>query len=284
MRNWLPMYGQTGKRRGDYVVKLVISDMDGTLIDRDEVLSEKAVNIVHALKEKGIMFTIATGRVECMADKYIKKLGITIPYIACNGATIVDQKRVLKRNKIPLKGLRNIVEQADRMNMSLVYCIDGNETVYKVTPWIIEQRETFHRYFDTHIFTEKEWESLYIDKLMIMDDVREGAIGVLEELCKKLPDMYGFTRYTNKAVEIVNKNSTKASALQILAQYLDINLEDILAIGDHQNDIEMLREAGIGVAVGNATEEAKKAADFVAHGCCIDGVEEAVKKYCHILV
>ena len=61
--------------------------------------------------------------------------------------------------------------------------------------------------------------------------------------------MYGFTRYTNKAVEIVNKNSTKASALQILSQHLDIDLEDILAIGDHQNDIEMLREAGVGVAV-----------------------------------
>ena len=58
MKNWLPTCGQTGKRRGDYVVKLVISDMDGTLIDKDEVLSEKAVNIVHALKEKGIMFTI----------------------------------------------------------------------------------------------------------------------------------------------------------------------------------------------------------------------------------
>lgn len=266
------------------MVKLVISDMDGTLIDRDEVLPEKAVNIVHALKEKGIMFTIATGRVECMADAYIKKLGITIPYIACNGVTIVDKQKILKRNKIPLKGLRNIVEQADRMNMSLVYSIGGKETVYKVTPWIMAQRDTFNRYFDTHIFTEQEWESLYIDKLMIMDDVREGAIGILEELCKKLPDMYGFTRYTNKAVEIVNKNSTKASALQALSQYLDIKLENVLAIGDHQNDIEMLREAGVGVAVGNATEEAKKAADFVAQGRCIDGVEEAVKKYCHILI
>ena len=83
---------------------------------------------------------------------------------------------------------------------------------------------------------------------------------------------------------IVNKNSTKASALQALSQYLDIKLENVLAIGDHQNDIEMLREAGVGVAVGNATEEAKKAADFVAQGRCIDGVEEAVKKYCHILI
>lgn len=266
------------------MVKLVISDMDGTLIDRDEVLPKKAVEMAHALREKGILFTIATGRVECMAEKYVQELDIQIPYIACNGVTIVQGDTVLKRNKIPLKGLQGIIRKADEMGMSLVYSIDGKETVYKVTPWILKQRETFNRYFDTHEFTEEEWESLYIDKLMVMDDVRTGAIAILEDMCKTLSDEYGFTRYTNKSVEIVNKDSTKASALRILAQHLEIDLKDIMAIGDHQYDIEMLTEAGIGVAVGNATDEAKNSADFVAEGRCIDGVAEAVEKYCDIVI
>ena len=117
-----------------------------------------------------------------------------------------------------------------------------------------------------------------------MDDVRTGAIAILEDMCKTLSDEYGFTRYTNKSVEIVNKDSTKASALRILAQHLEIDLKDIMAIGDHQNDIETLTEAGIGVAVGNATDEAKNSADFVAEGRCIDGVAEAVEKYCDIVI
>ena len=70
----------------------------------------------------------------------------------------------------------------------------------------------------------------------------------------------------------------------LLAQHLEIDLKDIMAIGDHQNDIEMLTEAGIGVAVGNATDEAKNSADFVAEGRCIDGVAEAVEKYCDIVI
>ena len=109
------------------MVKLVISDMDGTLIDRDEVLPKKAVEMAHALREKGILFTIATGRVECMAEKYVQELDIQIPYIACNGVTIVQGDTVLKRNKIPLKGLQGIIRKADEMGMSLVYSIDGKE-------------------------------------------------------------------------------------------------------------------------------------------------------------
>lgn len=266
------------------MIKLVISDMDGTLIDRDEVLSDKAVRLAKALEKAGIMFTIATGRVECMADKYVQDMGIRIPYIACNGVTIIKGSEVLKRNKIPLKGLREIVEKADAMHMSLVYSINGDEFVYKVTPWILSQREQFDRYFDVHEITDDEWENLYIDKLMIMDDVREGAIAVLEEMCKTLSDEYGFTRYTNKSVEIVNSESTKASALRKLTEYLGIDMEEVLAIGDHQNDIEMITEAGIGAVVENATEDAKKAADYIAEGRCIDGVCETVEKFCNIVI
>lgn len=266
------------------MIKLVISDMDGTLIDRDEVLPDKAIKIAKALKEKGIMFTVATGRVECMAESYVKDLEIDIPYIACNGVTIVKGSEVLKRNKIPLKGLREIMDRADSMGMSLVYSINGKEWVYKVTPWILGQREKFGRYFDVHMLTEEEWETLFIDKLMIMDDVREGAIAILEDMCKELPDEYGFTRYTNKSVEVVNKESTKASALRQLTAYLGIYMDEVLAIGDHQNDIEMISEAGIGAVVGNGTDGAKLVADYVASGRCIEGVCEVMEKFCDIAI
>lgn len=264
------------------MIKLVISDMDGTLIDRDEILSDKAVNIATELQKEGIMFTIATGRVECMAEDYVKKLNIDIPYIACNGVTIVKGKEVLKRNKIPLKGLRPIIEKADSMGMSLVYSIDGIESVYKVTSWVECQRGKFDRYHQVHLPDEDEWENLYIDKLMIMDDVREGAIAILEEMCKELPQEYGFTRYTNKSVEIVNRESTKASALRELVKILGIDMKEVLAIGDHQNDIEMIREAGIGGAVFNATDDLKREADYIASRRCVDGVAEIVNKFCSV--
>lgn len=264
------------------MIKLVISDVDGTLIDKDEVLSSRAVKMAKALHDKGTLFTIATGRVECLADKYVKELGIQIPYIACNGVTIVKGNEVIQRNKIPLLGLRSIIEKADSMGMTLVYSIDGEESVYKVTPWVESQRIKFDRYHKVHLLEEEDWKNLYIDKLMIMDDVREGAIQVLEDMCKELPEEYGFTRYTNKSVEVVNKASTKASALQELVKILGIEMQEVLALGDHQNDIEMIQKSGIGAAVSNATEDLKAAADYIASNRCVDGVLETVEKFCNI--
>ncbi|MCC2255373.1 HAD family hydrolase [Ruminococcus sp. CLA-AA-H200] len=266
------------------MIRLVISDMDGTLIDRDEILTDKAIKIAEELKKKNILFTIATGRAECMASDYVKKMKIQIPYIACNGATIMEGDTVLQRKQIPLKGLRALMEKADSMNMSLVYTADGKESIYRETPWIRRQQKEFNRYFHIHVPTEYEWKHLMIDKLMIMDETREGAIAILEDMCRELPDIYGFTRYTNKSVEVVSRDSTKASALKSVATLLDIPPESILAVGDHQNDIEMLRYSGIGAVVGNATEDAKHAADYVASGRCIDGVQEIVEKFCEITV
>lgn len=262
------------------MIKLVISDMDGTLIDRDEILTDTAVQMAEALRKQGTLFTIATGRVESMAEDYVEKLGIQVPYIACNGVTIVKGNKIFKRNQIPLKGLRDIVDKADSLGMSLVYSMNGKESVYKVTPWIEKQRIQFDRYHRVHFPTEEEWETFYIDKLMIMDDVREGAIAILEDMCRNLPEEYGFTRYTNKSVEIVHRSATKASALLELTKLLGVDCREVLAIGDHQNDIEMIQEAGIGAAVANATEELKKAADYVADARCVDGVLEIVEKFC----
>lgn len=266
------------------MIRLVISDMDGTLIDRDEVLTEKAMRIAEELRKKGILFTIATGRAECMAGEYVKKMNIQIPYIACNGATIMKGDTVLQRKQIPLKGLKALMEKADSMNMSLVYTAAGKELVYRETPWILGQQREFGRYFHIHAPTGNEWEHMQIDKLMVMDEVRDGAIAILEDMCRELPKIYGFTRYTNKSVEIVSCDSTKASALKELARLLDISPRDVLAVGDHQNDIEMLQFSGIGAVVGNATEDAKKAADYVASAWCIDGVGEILEKFCGVTV
>lgn len=286
MKSLLPMQKQTGNpdKRGERVVKLVVSDMDGTLIDKDEILPEKAVKIAAALKKKGILFTIATGRTESMVSEYVKALDIEIPYIACNGVTIINKGKVLLRNKIPLKGLRLIIQQAELMDMSLVYSVDGIERVYKTTPWIEYQRKMFDRYHEECQFTEADWERLYIDKLMIMDAERQGAIAVLEAMCKQLPDAYGFTRYTNKSVEIVDRNSTKASALHEVLRILGVDQKEVLAIGDHRNDMEMLSMAGIGAVVANAIDEVKAKADYIARRSCIDGVQEVVEKFCRIVL
>ncbi len=263
------------------MIKLVVSDMDGTLIGRDEELSESIINAVEKLRERGILFTVATGRVEEMAEAYVNKLRIDIPYIACNGATIVHGDHIVQRHTVPIKGLKKLFEQADSMGMSIIYTIEGAEYVCRPTPWIMAQRERFNRYFLERPISADEWDSLSIDKVTVMDDIRDGRIGLIDEMCQQLdPQYYGYTRYTDKAVEIVEKNANKGRALYTLAELTGISMEHIMAIGDHQNDMEMLKEAGLGVAVANGIEAVKAIADYVCSNCCAEGVIEAIEKFC----
>jgi len=262
------------------MIKLVVSDLDGTLIDRDEALSDRAVAMTERLKERGVLFTIATGRVESMADSYVRRLNIDIPYIASNGATIIHGSRIVQRNRIPIGGLRDLLLTADGMGMSVIYTIEGIEFVLRTTPWIAAQRERFNRYHSESFIADDDWHTLLIDKVTVMDDIRDGRIGSIDELCRGLPELYCSTRYTDKAIEIVDRGSNKGTALQSVAAMLGIGTHEIMAIGDHQNDVEMLALAGVGVAVANGTEAAKAAADYVCGSCCIEGVLEAVDKFC----
>jgi len=263
------------------MIKLVVCDMDGTLIDRDELLGEGIILAVQQLKEQGVLFTVATGRVEEMAEHYVRRLGIDIPYIACNGATIVHGAEIIQRHTIPVAGLQKLLFEADQMGMSIIYTIEGKEYVIRPTPWIMSQRERFNRYFLERPIAEAEWSTLQIDKVTVMDDIRDGRIGRIDDMCSQLGgETYSYTRYTDKAVEIVEKSANKGSALKRLASQLGIALEEVMVVGDHQNDIEMLQEAGLGVVVANGIDAAKAVADYVCANCCAEGVIEAIEKFC----
>lgn len=261
------------------MIKLVVCDIDGTLIGRDEIVSEKAIYLSKLLAEKGILFTVATGRTNELAKEIIKKLGISIPYILTNGAVIRYGNNIYRKNTIDLVGLKNIIDKSKSLGMSLVISIDGEEYVLEETDWILDQQIRFNRYHKMANLDDGSFSKVKIEKLMIMDSDRNGDILKLEKLAINLPQTYTFTRYTNKSIEIVSRDSNKATALLELCHILDINMEDVLSIGDHINDIEMIKEAGIGCAVANALNEVKEIADYTSKYEQIDGVIDIVEKF-----
>lgn len=262
------------------MVKLVVSDMDGTLLGPGSFLGQEALPMVQQLKQRGIGFTIATGRSRSLSEGYEALLGLKLPYISCNGAMILRRGQVIKKHSIPLCGLRALIEEADRQEMSIVFSIDGEEFYLRETPWILEKRESEGFYQNRMELSETVWETLCLEKIMIMDGDASGRIGQIEAKCRALPAQYGFTRYNDRSVEIVHREATKANGIRFLSQYLGIPMKEILAIGDHQNDCEMLRAAGIGVAVANAIPAAQENADYVTSGDHLAGVLEAVHTFC----
>lgn len=261
------------------MIKMVVTDVDRTIVDKDEVLQEQFVNYVKNLKEQGIYYTVATGRAAGLVKEYIDRMQIEIPYIACNGGTIVENGRVIMQKTIPLKNLRQIFNAADKMGMSLMYSINGMEYAYKETPYVLEQQRLYGRYKNPRLISEEEWEGLAVDKVIVMAAVRDGSIGVIEDLCKALPDSYLYKRYADKAIDILHFEATKEYGVKELAKLMDISLDEILFAGDDLNDVQIIRQAGVGVAVGNAQQPAKNAADYIAKENCWLGVMEAVDKF-----
>lgn len=260
------------------MIKMIVTDVDGTIVGKDEVLHEEMVDFVKSLRLYGLYYTIATGRADGLVREYVKRLSLTVPYITCNGGAIVKPDGETVRKTIPLLALRAIFETADEMGMSLMYSIAGQEEAYRKTPYVQEQQEKYHRYRAPHGFSGTEWNELQVDKVIVMAKIRDGSLQVIEDLCRTLPPVIGYKRYANKAIDILNAGATKENGIRDVAAMMEIGMDEILFAGDDLNDIGMIRDAGIGVAVGNALDCVKEAADYVAEAPCYLGVMEAVQK------
>lgn len=261
------------------MIRLIVTDVDGTIVGKDEVLCEEMVEFVRDLRRRGIDYTLATGRVEGLVRPYVEKLGILLPYVACNGGTIACQGRILERKTIPLEPLRRIIETADEMGMSVLYSVEGREEAFRETDYVKEQQALHGRYLKPAPIQEEQWQSLRVEKVIVMAKVRDGSIGVIETLCRELAPAVGYKRYANKALDILNPEASKENGVRNLARRLGVSMDQVLFAGDDLNDVASIREAGVGVAVANAQTCAKEAADYVSAGSCYKGVIEAVEKY-----
>lgn len=262
------------------MIQLVVSDFDGTIVDRSERLHDEFVEFLREARQRGLEFTIATGRAKGMTEDIAAALNISIPYIVCNGGMIIHQGQILQEKTFSLSPLRAILLKADQMGMSILYSVNGIEIPYRSTSFTRELNQKFGRYPGEHQFSESEWRNMHLDKLIIYAKERDGSLGEIESLCKGLPELYHYKTYGNKAIDILHRDSSKENGMIKVAKMMGVPLSDIMAIGDDMNDIGMLKNAGVGVAVGNAQEATKNAADYVTSNHYYKGVMEAVQKLC----
>lgn len=257
--------------------KLIICDIDGTLIKKDEIVDSRIKEMVSKLREHQIYFTVATGRVETLTYKFVKELDIKIPYIVSNGSTVMHNKEVLMKKTIPINGLKALIQKSIDLGFSVVYTINGKEYPLNDTPWI-RKEITKGNYERLYPIADNLWEGLHIDKLMIVDSVNYSDIAQIEKEALTLADDYHVTKYVSRAIEIVSKNSTKATGAEFICDYLDITFDKVIAIGDHINDLELIKKATTSFAVENALDIVKEEVTVVLEGSYNDGVVEMLEK------
>jgi len=259
-------------------IRLVVSDLDGTLLNPDETIPAEAVQAVRALHERDIAFTIVSGRPIPFMQHIVEQMGVILPAAGCNGAVVFDRSAVLERHTFTLEPLRQLIEQATASGATVLYYTDRDTFTFGETAWIVSQKGTIREY-RIHCPSETEWRELPVTKLSLIFRGHAEAYRQVAPSLDQLGQHYSLNRYRNTNCEIMAAGVSKASGLHSISRLTGIPLEQIMAIGDDVNDIGMLRCAGIGVAVNNAKTVVKQAAGYVCSAGNTAGVLEAIARF-----
>lgn len=259
-------------------IKLVVSDIDGTLIRRGEPFPQEVKAAVKELKQKGIAFTFASGRLPYMISPFMEAMELDAPVCACNGTLLYQGSRIIERHPVRLSLLRDLMEASLGMDMTVLYAIDGTEYCLKENEVVRRKRRERGSYHEIRGISEAEWESLAVDKVNILDE--NGRTPKLVSYEALLAGICDITHYGTSGLEIVAAGYGKGYGLTRLAEMMEVPLDQVLAIGDNENDNEMIRLAGVGGVVGNGIPETKAYADIVTKLEAGAGVAEIIRRVC----
>lgn len=268
------------------MIKLIVLDMDGTLLRNDKTISDATKSIIYTIKSMGIKVTIASGRAEPLIYPYAKMLEVDEYVLINNGTTIknLHSSKVLSNHTINQDTKNTIMDTVLQNN--LAFTLNANGIFYTNSlarksfyeRWNAANPDSLIHYeFVADFMALKPLKAEKI--LLIIDD--ESEIDHYETYFKDYTDIHS-TKSQNNFLDIMPKSVNKGSALKILAESSQLLKEEIMVFGDHDNDAEMLAYAGIGVAMPNGSLKAKNSASFLALDTNNnDGVRKTLEHFLH---
>lgn len=262
--------------------QLICSDIDGTLLNKNRELSAATINTVKALNSL-YDFILISSRMPAAMRHLQTQLAIEDqPLIAYNGGLIIDQNRILSSTEITLSHLEKIIEfnqENSKVHLSLYqrddwyvpsmdYWAEREQNNTKVKPQILGNNKVLKKWKKTKFGAHK---------LMCMGEER--AINQLfEYLNHAFANELHLYRSKPTYIEIASKEISKLTAIDLLLKekYL-LDRSQVMAFGDNFNDIEMLKNVGMGIAVKNAKEEVKAVAKAITSAAKEDGVAKYLR-------
>ena len=258
--------------------KLIAADMDGTLLTNDKRITPRTADAIRRATEAGAIFCLSTGRPLCSVRRYLDQLGLSSPVIACNGAIIVSpgDGRALYEQGLEPDDARKIWALSRRFGTTVTAWardrllvselnerIDGYTRLNGQTPTVIED---FDALADGGLT-----KMLWIDE---PDRIKE----YIAAIDGQLPGV-NYCTSSPRFLEFFDGRVSKARAMERLGGLLGVAREEMIAIGDGENDLPMLTAAGLGVAMGNAADSIKAVCGYVTASNEDDGVAEVIDRF-----
>lgn len=255
--------------------KLVVTDLDGTLLDDKKNVSRANMDAIKKLRNSGILFTIATGRGERAAGPFLELLEIDIPAILFNGGEIFDPFRGPIDAKYMEKEILNLV--IDHFMDSEI----GVVTFWHDKIFIADFKPAHEIYLEREKVKYERVKNLKdideVNKILLVGDVGH-SMRKMRELEEKAGVSINYVQSEKFYLEVLPHGVSKGEGLKRLCNILGIDRKSVVAIGDNMNDLSMINFAGLGVAVGNAEEAVKKAAGLIVPTNNEDGVAYLLEK------
>lgn len=254
--------------------KLIAMDLDGTLLNDNKEISEENLNTINVAIKKGYEVVIATGRRYWSAKELTKQIiGHTI-IIANNGNIVrnpLNDKAIITKY-LDISDFRNIVREGKKRDLDPIIHLDEYDRGYDIA---IEHDETYRGYYNYL------YKSIRYKKINSYLDIKEKVLAIVYlgkreklnnfylNIIKKYPGIYNAHIMENMVsaetfLEIMNPKGTKWQSLIEYAKTKNIKPEEIIAIGDNNNDASMIRGAGLGIAMTNGSKSLKEIADRIS--------------------
>lgn len=266
-------------------VRLMISDIDGTLVNDEHVIPANVVAAIRNYKDRGGRFVLASARPPLGMTALADQLGFDVPLVSFNGAYITQRDAdgelaPLFEEPLATSAARTVYRLAREQDLGV------SVNVFSELHWYVDEEEYWEQQEAAITGFAPEVQPLRevlagtepIHKILVMGE--EPSIDVLEAALTDRPELeLAISRSKPTYLEITHDGVTKAAALTFLRDYFDIPLAETLAIGDGGNDLPMVRAAGVGVAMGNGAKALQQVADAVVADNNVGGIAEAIKRF-----
>jgi hypothetical protein len=260
------------------MIKLVATDIDGTILGSSGEFTDGVKRCIKTLQEKGVKVVIVTGRMYAGAKKIAQRLNLDTPVVAYQGGMIkTNDGKILYEKNLPSEIAERIIKWGRENNIHLN--LYSNDTLYSEKDDDEIKKYAEYQRLDYVVKNFDDIPKDRVHKLLGIDYQNPDLVTTwVEKMSEEFKDLH-IVKSTPYFCEFSTLDATKSCAVKFLQSYWNLKDDEILTIGDQDNDIELLRAGGISVAMGNCTDNLRQYADYITDTVDNDGFVKAINKF-----
>ena len=260
-------------------IRMLLADVDGTLVTQDKVLTAQAIDAVDQLRTAGILFAVTSGRPPLGMEMLIEPLDLQTPIAAFNGGLIVDREMtVLEERVLPEELVVPIRDEMTSFGLSV--------WIYRGADWYVPDpkgphvdREAWTVKFQPKVMQGLDGLTDRVAKIVGVSDDHDAVANASSAMQQKFGGHVTAAASQPYYLDVTHPDANKGSVVTYLAQRYHLSNEEIATIGDMPNDMLMFADSGLSIAMGNADQEVQHAARHVTDTNENEGFATAVRRF-----